>query len=116
MGRDYMWMISIDDPRPWSRRGYSGVATYCRRDAPCLPVAAYDSLQAVDRGFFGGTDDEDDEQDGDNAIAEQRHDEASFADLDKEGRLVVTDHGLFVLFNVYVATTVDGQCSSLQKY
>ena len=73
------------------RPGASGVATYVKSTCPLKPVAAVEGFRQsispiVDR------DTEDDNFD---------FTEAELEDMDREGRVLVTDHKEFVLFNVY---------------
>lgn len=64
------------------KTGYSGVATFCKHEiAPC----------AAQRGLVG---------DSATHVAHLPADEIDA--LDAEGRCIVTDHGAFVLFNVYI--------------
>jgi AP endonuclease 2 len=64
------------------KTGYSGVATFCK--AGCSPCCAA-------RGLIGPSSD----HVAHLGAAEQQA-------LDAEGRCVMTDHGAFVLFNVYI--------------
>ncbi|KDO71209.1 hypothetical protein CISIN_1g0067572mg, partial [Citrus sinensis] len=78
------------------RTGYSGVATFCRVKSPfsstevALPVAA-------EEGFTGLL-----ETSG-SKIMEGLEDfsKDELLKIDSEGRCVITDHGHFILFNVY---------------
>lgn len=69
---------------------YSGVSTYVRSESGLKTLASTTSLG--DAAFFGspGT------FSGDLELSPER-----LAALDSEGRVLVTDHGHFVLFNVY---------------
>lgn len=74
-----------------SPRGYSGTATFCRTGV-CLPFAAESGFSGLaDGGLSAHTDLT---AGGAFSIEELRN-------LDSEGRVVVTDHGAFVLYNVY---------------
>eukprot|EP00898_Chlorokybus_atmophyticus_P006129 jgi/Chlat1/6517/Chrsp45S05995 len=90
--------------------GYSGTATYCRTGSPretssaLLPIAAEQGVTGVlhHKGITGV------KQDG--TIGHWETVAECFAtselqELDSEGRCVVTDHGHFVLFNVYGVCT-----------
>ncbi|XP_031258723.1 DNA-(apurinic or apyrimidinic site) lyase 2-like isoform X2 [Pistacia vera] len=78
------------------RTGYSGVATFCRvksafsSDEVALPVAAED-------GFTGVLDT------SGSKIAEGLEEFAKdeLCRVDGEGRCIITDHGHFILFNIY---------------
>jgi AP endonuclease 2 len=64
------------------KTGYSGVATFCKEW--CSPQAAYQGVVGPCTGYVT------------HLTMKQR------GSLDSEGRCVMTDHGAFVLFNVYV--------------
>ncbi|KAJ0098036.1 hypothetical protein Patl1_29084 [Pistacia atlantica] len=78
------------------RTGYSGVATFCRvksafsSDEVALPVAA-------EEGFTGVLDT------SGSKIAEGLEEFAKdeLCRVDGEGRCIITDHGHFILFNIY---------------
>lgn len=89
-----------------SKKGYSGVVTYVRQretnqSRPGIPVlAAEEGVTGIllhskskktnsTEGTIGGLDGLDE------------FDPCTKKELDSEGRCVVTDHGSFVLFNVY---------------
>lgn len=79
--------------------GYSGVATYCKSDCKY-------SVQAVEDGFSGIET----KSEGSLNFYGNLHSkftETRLKELDSEGRCIITDHGLFVLFNVYFPN--DGQ-------
>lgn len=93
------------------RRGYSGVATFCRK-AVATPHDAWEGLGAgvggvdleLTDGFCGSCDIPDCPCQGDGCPI---HAYTSFVD---EGRCITTDHGNFVLINVYVpAASVEGR-------
>jgi AP endonuclease-2 len=65
---------------------YSGVTTYVRRNALLRPKDAFDSLHQCVLHY--GLDD------GEPGVI-------PYSDLDAEGRSVITDHHVFVLFNIY---------------
>ncbi|CAM9193706.1 unnamed protein product [Laminaria digitata] len=81
------------------KASYSGVATFIRSNSGFKTLASTKSL--ADADFFGS----------------YRNDAGSFSAglnpdrlgaLDSEGRVLVTDHGHFVLFNVYAPCTSSG--------
>jgi AP endonuclease 2 len=61
------------------KAGYSGTATICKTNI--MPLRAWDSIKECANEF------------GNDVV---------LGDLDKEGRAVITDHGKFMLFNLYV--------------
>lgn len=69
---------------------YSGVATFVRAGSGLKTLASTTSLG--DSAFFGSPG----SFDGELGLSPDR-----LAALDSEGRVLVTDHGHFVLFNVY---------------
>ncbi|XP_009147422.1 DNA-(apurinic or apyrimidinic site) lyase 2 isoform X1 [Brassica rapa] len=85
------------------RTGYSGVATFCRVKSAslscevALPVAAEEGFTGlVNSGLRGGRSDSSVVAEG---LEECEKDE--LLRVDQEGRCVITDHGHFVVFNVY---------------
>ncbi|XP_023634203.1 DNA-(apurinic or apyrimidinic site) lyase 2 isoform X1 [Capsella rubella] len=85
------------------RTGYSGVATFCRvksASSSCeiaLPVAAEEGIT----GLVSSNS-----RDGKNersTVAEglEEYEKEELLRIDQEGRCVITDHGHFVIFNVY---------------
>ena len=74
-----------------SPRGYSGTATFCRTGI-CLPFSAEIGFTGLAEG--GQSAHSDMTAGGDFPIEELRN-------LDSEGRVVITDHSAFVLFNIY---------------
>lgn len=89
-----------------STRGYSGTATFCRKNT-ALPFAA-------EEGFSGGfapptapqttnpsTTSSDPCLVQMHLSLEGHYTEDELKELDSEGRIVITDHGNFVLFNIY---------------
>ncbi|ESQ53482.1 hypothetical protein EUTSA_v10024709mg [Eutrema salsugineum] len=85
------------------RTGYSGVATFCRvksASSSCeiaLPVAAEEGFTGlVNSNSRGGKNET-------SAIAEglEEYEKEELLRIDQEGRCVITDHGHFVVFNVY---------------
>lgn len=82
-------------------RGYSGTATFCRADV-CMPFAAEEGFSGcappTARAMSLAA----------TATATAVHpallpffSEEELQELDSEGRVVITDHGCFVLFNIY---------------
>ncbi|CAN0521166.1 unnamed protein product, partial [Ectocarpus sp. 8 AP-2014] len=69
---------------------YSGVATFVRSESGLKTLASTTSLG--DSAFFGSPG---------SFVGERRLSPDRLAALDSEGRVLVTDHGHFVLFNVY---------------
>lgn len=81
------------------RGGYSGVATFCKR-GPLTPVAAGEGLGDGLGGAavrLPGTD----AVGGDGLEGMPRFTPETLSMVKEEGRCVVTDHGRFVLINVY---------------
>ena len=72
------------------KKGYSGVTTYCAAPA-YAPRACQTDCLGGDGGPASGAS----------------SDAPADADLDREGRCVLTDHGAFVLINVYVPNAGD---------
>jgi AP endonuclease-2 len=98
MGYESFWAFST------SRKGHSGVATYVR-EQPRTPARAQAQSKAstpsADAGAGG-------------AVTTCYSPVAAFdkpfgdSELDDEGRCLVTDHGAFVVINVYVPNAGDG--------
>ncbi|CAE6156592.1 unnamed protein product [Arabidopsis arenosa] len=85
------------------RTGYSGVATFCRvksASSSCetaLPVAAEEGITGlVNSNSRGGKNET-------STVAEglEEYEKEELLRIDQEGRCVITDHGHFVVFNVY---------------
>ncbi|CAH8344735.1 unnamed protein product [Eruca vesicaria subsp. sativa] len=86
------------------RTGYSGVATFCRVKSAslscevALPVAAEEGITGLVNSSFsrGGKNES-------SVIAEglEEYEKDELLRIDQEGRCVITDHGHFVVFNVY---------------
>lgn len=101
-----------------SARGYSGTATFCR-SATATPFAAElgfagVSPEALSAGGAAPHPDifrvPDDASEGDGFSLEE------LKDLDSEGRVTVTDHGAFILFNVYApAVTSDDPAQAAER-
>jgi AP endonuclease-2 len=80
------------DPNVWvaffslceAKQGYSGTATFCKR-TKATPIAWWDSLEGLQSANGNGVH------------------------LDREGRSVITDHGEFILINVYCPNAASGQ-------
>ncbi|XP_002964512.2 DNA-(apurinic or apyrimidinic site) lyase 2 [Selaginella moellendorffii] len=87
------------------RLGYSGVATFCKVECGnnvALPVAAEEGFTGLltsaragegDKEFWLGSYDP--------VLTVEGFTRQELLDLDNEGRCIVTDHGHFVLFNIY---------------
>jgi len=74
-----------------TRQGYSGVATYVRKEA-ALPLAAEEGFSGIlneGQSTLGGYD-----------LLFQEYSKQELNELDSEGRCIITDHGGFILFNV----------------
>lgn len=82
------------------KASYSGVATFIRSDSGLKTLASTKSL--ADNDFFGFYDHAGSFSAG---LSPDR-----LGALDSEGRVLVTDHGHFVLFNVYAPCT---RCAAL---
>ena len=79
------------------RTGYSGVATFCKEW--CRPIAAQRGLV----GRYGSSEC--------HLAPEER------VALDAEGRCIMTDHGAFVLFNVYIpALSMEDRAEVRQRH
>jgi len=85
------------------RTGYSGVATFCRvksASSSCetaLPVTAEEGITGlVNSNSRGGKSET-------STVAEglEEYEKEELLMIDQEGRCVITDHGHFVVFNVY---------------
>ncbi|KAJ0252239.1 DNA-(apurinic or apyrimidinic site) endonuclease 2 [Hirschfeldia incana] len=87
------------------RTGYSGVATFCRVKSAslsceaALPVAAEEGFTGLVNSSLRGGKKNDDTC----VVAEgfEEYEKDELLRIDQEGRCVITDHGHFVLFNVY---------------
>ena len=66
------------------RKGYSGTATYCRNSGP-NQIAVYEAYDGFSRLPF----------------AAELDPAAEWQQYDDEGRTVITDHGAFIVINVY---------------
>lgn len=90
-----------------TRQGYSGVATFTRIGSAC-PVAAEEgvtgtwAVQSVASPSSSSTTPPPSSPIGHNSALLSYMSAAELRDLDNEGRCVITDHGAFLLFNVYV--------------
>ncbi|CAK9187993.1 unnamed protein product [Ilex paraguariensis] len=87
------------------RTGYSGVATFCRvksafsSDEVALPLAAEEGCTGLlenSRGFGTRKDEIPTIMEGLDGFTKDE-----LLKLDSEGRCIITDHGHFVLFNIY---------------
>ncbi|KAJ3304045.1 Class II abasic (AP) endonuclease [Kappamyces sp. JEL0829] len=85
--------------------GYSGVATFVRRSiCPALAEEGFTGLLNPSEPGIGGTQD-----------LLKLFSRSELLDLDSQGRCVITDHGLFVLLNVYFPATSDSAERELFK-
>ncbi|OMO57044.1 Exodeoxyribonuclease III xth [Corchorus capsularis] len=82
------------------RTGYSGVATFCRVKSAFSSVEAALPI-AAEEGFTGllGCSRKDEEAEVAEGLEEFSREE--LLKVDSEGRCIITDHGHFVLFNLY---------------
>ncbi|KAA0025674.1 DNA-(apurinic or apyrimidinic site) lyase 2 isoform X1 [Cucumis melo var. makuwa] len=98
----YETFVSCTRTSEKGRTGYSGVATFCRvksafsSNEVALPVRA-------EEGFTGLLESSQDGKRTMGAVAEglEEFSKEELLQLDSEGRCIVTDHGHFVLFNIY---------------
>ncbi|PWA51089.1 endonuclease/exonuclease/phosphatase family protein [Artemisia annua] len=87
------------------RTGYSGVATFCKVQSAfssnevALPLDAEEGFTGVLDNSRGFATRKDDSQVGVEELEEFDRDE--LLKIDSEGRCIITDHGHFVLFNIY---------------
>nr|GEV18447.1 DNA-(apurinic or apyrimidinic site) lyase 2 isoform X1 [Tanacetum cinerariifolium] len=87
------------------RTGYSGVATFCKVQSAfssnevALPLDAEEGFTGVLENSRGFATRKDDSQAGVEELEEFDRDE--LLKIDSEGRCIITDHGHFVLFNIY---------------
>lgn len=83
------------------KQGYSGVATYCRLSSRLpLPIKAFDSLSSCAEHY--GLDFACDRALSHIDTSMLPTDCDSFVQqLDREGRAMITDHGAWILFNIY---------------
>ncbi|GMI76970.1 APURINIC/APYRIMIDINIC ENDONUCLEASE2 [Hibiscus trionum] len=95
------------------RTGYSGVATFCRVESAissvevALPIAAEEGLT----GLLGCS-----RKDEAASVAEglEEFSREELLKVDGEGRCIITDHGHFVLFNLYGPRAVDGDAERIK--
>ena len=92
------------------RQGYSGVATYTRTRTAC-PVAAEEGITGTLPPILSTLPSSTSASPlpssltspvGHNTALLSAHSANELRDLDSEGRCIITDHGSFLLFNVYV--------------
>lgn len=93
--QEFLYLYDFDAFFAFHRRykkiGYSGTATFVRKKFPVFQV------ETTFTGHY---------EKSENLLAEygqlnEKFSAEELAELDAEGRVVITDHGLFVLFNVY---------------
>ncbi|MBA0686613.1 hypothetical protein Goari_014207 [Gossypium aridum] len=96
------------------RTGYSGVATFCRVKSAFSSVEAALPI-AAEEGFTGllGCSRKDEAP---SAVAEGlvEFSREELLKVDSEGRCIITDHGHFVLFNLYGPRAGDGDSERIQ--
>jgi hypothetical protein len=90
--------------------GYSGIATYTKSPG-ATPIDAEEGISGRLGNKVTGKVDSNATDDVYGALY-QEMDEKELQAMDSEGRVVITDHGLFVLFNVRMNVT--RYCLSLQ--
>lgn len=82
-----------------TRTGYSGVATYCRKRT-ATPLAATNDLQDSSITPFIPNNQQCNVNEC--PCGGISHTEETLRSIHDEGRCIITDHGLFILFNVYI--------------
>lgn len=80
-------------PRVPKKIGYSGVVTFVKQDSPWLPIAWYDG--------FTGYNDKKKVPLHESPLLNSNFSLAELAELDSEGRCIITDHFHFILLNIY---------------
>ncbi|GAB2279454.1 hypothetical protein Dimus_014093 [Dionaea muscipula] len=105
MAEGYESFFSITRTSGKGRTGYSGVATFCRVNSTfssveaALPITAEEGLTGL-LDNSGSSDSSSGQTFGDDHyLMEFKRDE--LLTIDSEGRCMITDHGHFVLFNIY---------------
>ncbi|XP_021864844.2 DNA-(apurinic or apyrimidinic site) endonuclease 2 [Spinacia oleracea] len=105
MAQGYESFFSCTRTTGKGRTGYSGVATFCRVKSAfsstevALPLAAEEGFTGLLDASSGNGFSSDKFFSDMECLKEFRKDE--LLKIDSEGRCVITDHGHFVLFNVY---------------
>ncbi|XP_043713869.1 DNA-(apurinic or apyrimidinic site) endonuclease 2 isoform X2 [Telopea speciosissima] len=88
------------------RVGYSGVATFCRVNSAfssnevALPLSAEEGFTGLLENFQRGIGIKEDEMPA-KVESLQGMTKGDLLKLDSEGRCIITDHGHFILFNIY---------------
>lgn len=80
-------------PRIPKKIGYSGVVTFVKEESPWMPIAWYDG--------FSGENDKRRVPLHDSPLLNSNFSSTELAELDCEGRCVITDHFHFILLNIY---------------
>ena len=80
-------------PRVPKKIGYSGVVTFVKQDSPWLPIAWYDG--------FSGLNDKKRVPLHESPLLNSTFSPSELAELDSEGRCIITDHFHFLLLNIY---------------
>lgn len=80
-------------PRIPKKIGYSGVVTFVKEDSPWMPIAWYDG--------FTGSNDKRRVPLHDSPLLKSKFTSSELAELDSEGRCIITDHFHFILLNIY---------------
>jgi AP endonuclease 2 len=80
-------------PRLPKKIGYSGVVTFVKESSPWTPIAWYDG--------FSGYNDKKRVPLHDSPLLQNSFCEQELAELDSEGRCIITDHFHFMLLNIY---------------
>ena len=80
-------------PRIPKKIGYSGVVTFVNQNSPWLPIAWYD--------VFTGLNDKKMVPLHDSPLLNKNFSHSELAELDSEGRCIITDHFHFLLLNIY---------------
>lgn len=80
-------------PRIPKKIGYSGVVTFVKQNSPWLPIAWYDG--------FTGFNDKKKVPLHESTLLKEKFSDSELAELDSEGRCIITDHFHFLLLNIY---------------
>lgn len=80
-------------PKIPKKIGYSGVVTFIKEDSPWMPMACYDG--------FTGSNDKRKLPLHDSPLLSSNFTSSELAELDSEGRCIITDHFHFILLNIY---------------
>ena len=80
-------------PKIPKKIGYSGVVTFVKEDSPWMPIAWYDG--------FTGSNDKRKVPLHDSPLLNSNFSPSELAELDSEGRCIITDHFHFIILNIY---------------